>query len=309
VWLLLALACISEPASKSADSAAPALAPLELPPPTFIDAVPGRLVAVGDVHGDFRAAKRALRLAGAIDDDAQWIGGDLVVVQTGDQLDRGDQEEKILELFERLAVDAHAAGGAFYSLLGNHEVLNVELDFRYVTEGGFADFADTPHDPDDPLLADLAPEERGRGAAFMPGGPWAVSLAGHNVLMVIGDSAFVHGGILPDHIDFGLPKINRQTHEWMLGERAAPEVLSGDDAPVWTRRYSDDDEAEPDCETLAAVVEALGVSRIVVGHTVQDRANSACDGQVWRIDVGMAAYYDGVPMAIAIEDGEVTVLE
>lgn len=308
VWLFLALACAPEPAKKPADSAAPERAPLELPPPTFVDSVPGRLVALGDVHGDYKAAKRALRLAGAIDTDEQWIGGDLTVVQTGDQLDRGDQEEKILELFERLAVDAHAAGGAFYSLLGNHEVMNVELDFRYVTEGGFADFADTPHDPDDPALAGFEPEERGRAAAFQPGGEWATALAGHNVLMVVGDSAFVHGGILPDHIDHGLPKINRHTQEWMRGEREVPDVLSGDDAPIWTRAYSDD-EAEPDCEALAAAVEALGVSRIVVGHTVQDRANSACDGQVWRIDVGMAAYYDGVPMAIAIEDGEVTVLE
>ncbi len=309
MWLLLSLACTPDTVPAVVDSAAPERPPLELPPPTFVDEVPRRLVALGDVHGDLKAAKRALRLAGAIDTDEQWIGGDLVVVQTGDQTDRGDQEEKILELFERLAVDAHAAGGAFYSLLGNHEVMNVELDFRYVTDGGFADFADTPYDREDPELAELPEEQRGRAAAFRPGGPWALKLAGHNVLMVVGDSAFVHGGILPDHVDHGLPKINRHTQEWMRGERDFPEILSGDDSPIWTRVYSDDEEAEPDCASLADVVEALGVSRIVVGHTVQDRANAACDGQVWRIDVGMAAYYDGVPMGIAIEDGQVSVVE
>jgi hypothetical protein len=52
----------------------------------------------------------------------------------------------------------------------------------------------------------------------------------------------------------------------------------------------------------------LGVARMVVGHTVQPRANAACDDQVWRIDVGMSSYY-GVPMGIEIVDGEVTVLE
>ena len=60
-----------------------------------------RIVAFGDVHGDLEAARGALRLAGAIDEQDRWIGGDLIVVQTGDQLDRGDQEQAILDLFER----------------------------------------------------------------------------------------------------------------------------------------------------------------------------------------------------------------
>ena len=55
-----------------------------------------RIVAFGDVHGDLEAARGALRLAGAIDEQDRWIGGDLIVVQTGDQLDRGDQEQAIL---------------------------------------------------------------------------------------------------------------------------------------------------------------------------------------------------------------------
>ena len=72
---------------------------------------------MGDVHGDYDAAISALKLAGAIDDNLRWIGGDLTIVQTGDQLDRGDQERAILDLFERIADEAHEAGGAFYSLL------------------------------------------------------------------------------------------------------------------------------------------------------------------------------------------------
>ena len=68
---------------------------------------------MGDVHGDYDAAISALKLAGAIDDNLRWIGGDLTIVQTGDQLDRGDQERAILDLFERIADEAHEAGGAF----------------------------------------------------------------------------------------------------------------------------------------------------------------------------------------------------
>src|SRR5690606_4657583 len=78
--------------------------------------VPGRLIAIGDLHGDLGAMRRALRLSGAIDETDQWIGGDLVIVQTGDILDRGDDEQEILDLFARLGEQALAAGGAIHRL-------------------------------------------------------------------------------------------------------------------------------------------------------------------------------------------------
>jgi len=98
-------------------------------------AAQNHIVAIGDVHGDLDATRSALRLAGAIDAEDRWIGGQLVVVQTGDQLDRGDEERAILDLFDRLRSQAAAAGGAFHALLGNHELMNAKGDLRYVTDG------------------------------------------------------------------------------------------------------------------------------------------------------------------------------
>ncbi|MBA2321846.1 MAG: metallophosphoesterase [Deltaproteobacteria bacterium] len=309
MWLILSLACSgkSDPVPPDPTGDSP-IGTLAVPPPTFIDEMPPRLVALGDVHGDLAAARAALRLAGAIDFENRWIGGDLVVVQTGDQLDRGDQERQILELFEELAVAAHEAGGAFYSLLGNHEIMNVEGDFRYVTDAGFGQFADFPFDPEDPYYAELEEGQQGRAAAFRPGGPWAVTLAGHNVVMVIGDTGFVHGGILPTHVDHGLRAINNETQAWMRGEGDEPSILQSDSAPIWTRAYSDD-VAEPDCESLQETIDLLDLKRLVVGHTVWPEINAACDDQVWRIDVGMSEYYGGIPMGLEIVDGEVTLLE
>jgi hypothetical protein len=282
--------------------------PWTTPPPAVV-AAPERLIAFADVHGDLSATRSVLKLSGLIDESDAWIGGSTVVVQTGDQLDRGDDEQAILDLFETLSAQAWAAGGAFYPLLGNHETMNVGLDLRYVTDGGFADFADTEFDPADPQISAYPEEQRGRVAAFRPGGPYAQILAGHNLTMMVGDTVFVHGGILPDHATAGLATINAEVQAWMRGEASEPNQWTHSDAaPVWTRGYSDGPD-ESDCATLIETLEILGATRMVVGHTVQTTANPACDGKVWRMDVGMANYYGGSPAALEIVGESVTLLQ
>ena len=276
-----------------------------VPTPTIL---PGaqRLVGVGDVHGDFDAARAVLRLAGVLDEADHWSGGETVVVQVGDQLDRGDGEQAILELFEQLSEEAFAAGGGFYPLIGNHESMNVQLDLRYVTEGGFKDFAE--FDDGSAWLEKYDEEERGRVAAFVPGGPMANILARHNVVQVVGDTLFVHGGVLPVTVTYGIEQLNLETQQWMLGKGKEPEVLGGDDSPVWSRHYSDEPD-EKDCALLDETLNALSLSRMVVAHTIQDGGiNSACDDKVWRVDVGMSAHYGGEPAALEITADGVVVL-
>ena len=303
VWLLFACSP-SEPVDTNR---AEVVSERPSPPPTILAERPDTLIAIGDVHGDFRQTKSVLRMAGVIDFNERWVAGNATVVQTGDQLDRGDGEEQILELFEDLADQAHAAGGAFYSLLGNHEVMNVELDLRYVTEGGFEDFADTPYDDSDAFYEEYEANERGRVAAFRPGGEWAKVLSNHNVVMQIGDTLFVHGGILPEHVDYGLNRINKETRQWMRDKGVFPSILNGDDSPIWTRIYSDDD-AEPDCARLEETLGKANASYMVVGHTVWDTINPACDGKLWRVDVGMSAYYGGAVQALKMEGEDLSVL-
>jgi len=268
-----------------------------------------RIIAIGDIHGDGNAMVRALTLAGVIDADLEWAGGRTIVVQVGDQLDRGDDEKAILDYFEYLSAAAWQAGGGFYPLIGNHETINVDLDFRYVTEGGWADFADVPADPQDPLIAMYEPHARGRVAAFRPGGPYARILAGHNTVMVIGDTVFVHGGLLPVHLAQGLDGVNASIQNWMAGVGPRPAVISGEDSVVWSRHYSRDTD-QMDCDLLTQVLQALQVSRIVVAHSVQANGiNRACEGRAIRIDVGLAAHYGGTLRVLQIHRGAVSVIQ
>ncbi|HZO14486.1 MAG TPA: metallophosphoesterase, partial [Polyangiaceae bacterium] len=157
-----------------------------------------RVVAIGDVHGDIAATRAVLRLAGLMDEKERWSGGDSVLVQTGDVLDRGDGEQAILDLLAKLQTEAASANGKVVLLNGNHELMNVAGDFRYVTPGGFLDFTDVPDLAlGDPLLADIPDAQRARAAAFRPGGIYARKLADHPIAVVIGETAFAHGGILP----------------------------------------------------------------------------------------------------------------
>lgn len=302
------------PAAKSSNpNVAKAIEPGEIPARSDRHPAAARLVAIGDVHGDLEATRKALRLAGAIDGSDHWIGGELVVVQTGDQLDRGDGEQEILELLARVQHEAAAAGGALHILNGNHEFMNALGDLRYVTPGGLADFADAPGvDVGQAALAPImaqAPEPaRARVAAFWPGQPWAKELAKRNVIVVVGDSVFVHGGVTPDWAG-KISEINAQARAWLAGERPKPPAAIVDnDGPVWSRHYSADPDAS-DCALLDEALATIGAERMVVGHTVHTEGiQSACEDKVWMIDVGMAAHYGGPVQVLEIAGGAVQVL-
>lgn len=284
---------------------APDQAPRETPPTvdpyaTRLEAR-ARIVAIGDLHGDLSATRAALRLAGAIDSLDRWIGDDLVVVQTGDILDRGDEEEAIFRWLADLDEQAEAMGGAIHVLNGNHELMNAYLDYRYVTEGGWTDFEDVADViAVDSFLATLEPHQRARAQALRPGGEFARRLAENNTFLIVGETLFTHGGVLPEHVDFGLDWMNERIRAWLRGEEPQPEWIRGDLSPVWNRLYSDAPN-QAACDTLAMVLDGLGVDRIVVGHTVQDAGiTSYCGGRAWCIDVGMAEHYGGRPEVLEI---------
>lgn len=255
-----------------------------------------RVIALGDVHGDREAMLRALRLAGVVDAQARWSGGTTWLVQTGDILDRGDDEQQIIDDLERLEREAEAAGGRVIWLNGNHELMNAAGDLRYVTPGGFRDFEDVPGLDRDAYAR--APEPaRARLAAFAPGGPYARILAGQNLVAVVGDTAFVHGGIVPGKAA-GLDDANHAARCWLDGQGPAPAVLDDEAGPAWDRSLGLD---PVDCAALERTLAELKVARIVVGHTVQAHGiTPACDGKVWRVDVGLAAHYGGPTEALEL---------
>ncbi|GMY32734.1 shewanella-like protein phosphatase 2 [Fagus crenata] len=305
---------------------------------THYPSPPGRLIAIGDLHGDLAKSKEAFRLANLIDASGNWTGGSTTVVQVGDVLDRGGDEIKILYFLERLRRQAEKTGGKVITMNGNHEIMNVESDFRNVDKSGLKEFRvwaewyrvgqvmkglceglespkdvfkgipfsfrgiDNENGNNEALIQEL----RARIAALRPNGPISARFLSRNVtVLVIGDSVFVHGGLLPKHVEYGLQRINEEVRDWIngLGGERAPGYCRGPDGVLWLRKFSRGKNC--DCETLEHLLATIpGSKRMIMGHTIQKIGiNGVCDNQAIRIDVGMSkGCGNGLPEVLEISE-------
>ncbi len=242
----------------------------------------GRIVAVGDLHGDLSNALSVLRLAGLVNEQGYWIGGKATLVQTGDMIDRGADSKGVMDLLRRLEREARAAGGRVTCLLGNHEIMNLQGDWRYVSPG------------DVTVFGGVEPRRK----AFSRTGEYGRWLAGLDVAVRSGDAVFVHGGLRLSFAAMGLEELNHRVRRSLFGGKNVPSAgivgVLGLGGPVWDRDYVTETE-EKACPRLQKVLRGLGASRMVVGHTTRrnGRIQSRCGGRLQVIDVGIAAVYGG----------------
>ena len=102
---------------------------------------PARIVAIGDIHGDYKAFKEILETTGLVDSSGAWSGGNAVLVQTGDYFDRGPDMRKLLDFLRGLESSAAPAGGTVHILLGNHDAMNLLGEVRDVNRAAYDAFA------------------------------------------------------------------------------------------------------------------------------------------------------------------------
>lgn len=252
---------------------------------------PARLVAVGDLHGDVDAALATLRLAGLVDATGAWVGGGATLVQTGDTTDRGPSSKGVVELLMRLQEQAEAAGGRVVPLLGNHEVMNLVGDWRYVSPEDLADFGGA----------------EARRAALSPQADLGRWLRARDTVARIDGVVFVHGGVRPTWAALGAEGISQAVRDALAGQ-ASPEIL-GDEGPLWYRGYMQAPEPIA-CAELSQALTALGARRMVVGHTTQrsGRVTPRCGGQLLAIDTGISAHYGGNLAALELVGGDARAL-
>jgi len=244
-----------------------------------------------------------------------------VCVQVGDIFDRGDDDYYILQKIHQLNEEAQEQGGALISILGNHEVMSIRANHKFVTPRSCIPFLDMKQELDEFLEGDWSafehlPElERCRAAAFMPGGILSKKMALHPAVIKVGSTLFCHGGLAPGTLAAYGGTVGGAADAaslWIQGLGPFPEELlggkPGSETIIWNRAYSMPESKELADAAHRAALEATlaltGCERMVVGHTPQQVGiNSAADGKVWRIDTGLSEFYGGPTEVLEILDG------
>ena len=269
---------------------AQALAPSQPPTPAASTAAPGRLVAIGDLHADLDNAIQVLQLSGLTDASGKWIGGDATLVQTGDTTDRGPDSKAIIDLIRALIPQAETAGGRVVSLLGNHEVMNLMGDWRYVAPSDVAQFGGL----------------EARKKAFALEGSYGSWLFERDVVAEVDGNIFVHGGVTPAFAKMGVQGMNDAARQAIRDQGGS--VLESD-GPLWFRDYVNAPESSA-CPLLAQSLASLNAKRMVVGHTTRSdgKVESRCGGRLLVIDIGIADHYGANLGAIELTDDDARAL-
>ncbi len=278
-----------------------------------------RIIAIGDLHGDYNLMINALRLAKVIDNNNKWIGGKTHVVQIGDQLDNcrpttkrcddptneslseysGDKPEDIaiMEFLNDLHRQADKVGGKVISLLGNHEIMNVE---------GYVDYVS---------YQDLkkSGSKEARMIDFKPGNKYAKLMACTRLpAVIIGSFIFVHAGFVNSFMNKlnikkkdDLYNISITLRKWLLGLIDKHNVVNIINAPpdsmFWHRIIGQIpptmNNNDPRCvKHIKNALEILELKSMNIGHTPQFAhnlgINKTCGDQLWRIDFGGSFGFD-----------------
>ncbi|HEY4876845.1 MAG TPA: metallophosphoesterase, partial [Puia sp.] len=100
---------------------------------------PKKIFFVSDIEGEFEAFRSLLINNQVIDSNYRWIFGEGHLVICGDLFDRGKEVVQELWLLYKLEDEARSAGGYVHTLLGNHDIMNLSGDTRYVVDFYFGD--------------------------------------------------------------------------------------------------------------------------------------------------------------------------
>lgn len=266
---------------------------------------PKRIIVIGDAHGDIERVIHVLKAANILIDGASpgtfhWIAEPgTVVVQMGDQLDSNNRVEgleewelvpdiALLEFMDNLDAIAQPLGGRVYSLIGNHELMNMLGDFSYVSKNSTAIFGGS--------------SERRR--YFMPGMKGCEAMCNRYVVLKIGSFLFCHAGIIPAHLNIIGENVNilnevfwnyvktRQVHHTQVN--IFKECIIGLDGVLWTRKYMSmilGQQEDALKHTLSIVLRTTKCSTMFLGHNTVMSTTVLANGALVLTDAGFSRAY------------------
>jgi len=291
-----------------------------------------RIVALGDIHGDYKQYMTVLKDAGIVDKRGNWHAGKTHFVQMGDVPDRGPDTLKTIQHLQKLTKQAKRKGGFVHPLIGNHEAMNIIGDLRYVHPKEYEAMAGKNaaklqqryldksiaflnRQREEPLVVDEAfisdwktkfplgyVEHR---QAWHPTGKIGGWARKNNAVIRINNLLFVHGGLNPHAPLRSIREINDQVRSEL--KRIPPAEgasITASDGPLWYRGLARHDE-NTELEPLNKMLAFYGVDHVVVGHTpTRGTIVPRLQGKVLLIDAGLAGYYGSRQALLEVQDSQ-----
>lgn len=260
-----------------------------------------KVFAVGDVHGAYDSLLTLLSANGIIDDSINWSFGDGHLVFIGDLFDRGEKVTELLWFVYKLWNQSALSNGKVHVLLGNHELLVLNNDYRYLNEKYVF------------LTRGLNIDY---GSLFTTNSILGNFIRSFKVSVVINSVLFVHAGISSQMVDkkITLEEFNKtfylvlnQQQNNILTDRNVviySEAIS-DRGPFWYRGYVTQSNIVPRAtkQEIDRVLNFYGVNTMVIGHTEVLSINGLYNGKLFPINVPFDRV-GVVKQGLKIEDGK-----
>ena len=242
------------------------------------------ILAVSDLEGNYKTFRDFLITHNVINSNLEWQFGEGHLVLVGDMVDRGFSTTQLLWFIYKLEQEAQKAGGVVHYIIGNHELKNLQGNFKS---------AANKYIPIAGLLGKTQADLFSHNSYI---GRW---LASKNTIEKINGHLFVHGGIHEDmaNLDLSLQQINtkakayyRQMYFPGVADKVTEALISTETGLAWYRGYFKGDVSNASLQKTLDKFDALSVT---VGHTLQFRVNKQFDGRVFAIDVKHPDDYRG----------------
>jgi hypothetical protein len=258
-------------------------------PDPFEITATGNIFAVGDIHGKYNALVNLLVNNKIIGPDLKWIFGEGQLVLLGDVFDRGASVLEVLWFIYELDIQARNSGGKVHLLLGNHEIMALTGDHRYV------------HDKYNYFTQYTRVDYYQLFEKNTVLGKW---LRNQNLIIRINDNLFLHAGISPQFAAYGYSyadinlRVQNYLNSGLRDEDGSPEDnILGPVGPLWYRGYFNTDNnisksyssnsTEVTQQFVDDYLSAQGLQRMIIGHNEQDTINVSYEGKIISADVAI----------------------
>lgn len=258
--------------------------------PSVFSETPSKFLVISDFDNHIESLSMVLLGEGIMDENFNWIYGNGHLVISGDLFDRGVNVTESLWLLYKLESEAAAQGGKVHLIIGNHEMMNMVDDWRYIEGKYFTNAQLMGH-----RMLDL----------YGPDSEIGRWLRTKNIIIKLGDYAVMHAGISPQVAEVftsyeQLNDMGRTRMNWQecRGDCA---TVNGSNGIYWYRGMARNALTQ---EQVDGILQKFGVRRVIIGHTKGSTIRSFYGGKVLAIDMDHAANFaNGFMRALKFEMG------